>query len=80
MIGLNPLPEEYAGVLVPHAPQAAGELLRDLQSGRAHVEHRTMVEASLDDGQTLTALNEIFAGYSSHQSARDTSPSMISEC
>jgi hypothetical protein len=29
-----------------------------------------MVEASLDDGQALVALNEIFVGHASHQSAR----------
>jgi hypothetical protein len=29
-----------------------------------------MVEASLDDGQTLVALNEIYVGHPSHQSAR----------
>ena len=29
-----------------------------------------MVQATLDDGQTLRALNEIFVGHRSHQSAR----------
>ena len=29
-----------------------------------------MVEASLDDGQTLVALNEVYVGHPSHQSAR----------
>jgi hypothetical protein len=29
-----------------------------------------MVEAALDDGQTLLALNEVFIGHRSHQSAR----------
>jgi hypothetical protein len=34
------------------------------------VEERTMVEASLDDGQRLLALNEVFLGHRTHQSAR----------
>jgi hypothetical protein len=72
VIGLNPLPDMNPGILVAHAPPAAGELMRDLQRGRAHLQHRTMVEAHLDDGQTLTALNEIFVGHGSHQSARYT--------
>lgn len=72
VIGLNPNPGVYPGVLVPHPPTAAQDLMRDLQRGRGHTEKRTMVAASLDDGQTLTALNEIFVGHVSHQSARYT--------
>jgi len=72
VIGLNPRPDANPGVLVCHPPQAAGELMRDLHRGRTRTRQRTMVGASLDDGQTLTALNEIFVGHSSHQSARYT--------
>lgn len=36
----------------------------------ARAESRSMAEARLDDGQHLTALNEIFIGHHSHQSAR----------
>lgn len=72
VIGLNPSPGVYPGVLVTHPPDAAGELLRDLAGGRIHTQSRTMVTAELDDGQTLTALNEIFIGHLSHQSARYT--------
>jgi hypothetical protein len=70
LIGLNPQPDVYPGLLVPHPPAAAGELMRDVWRGRAAIESRTMVDASVDDGQTLTALNEIFVGHQSHQSAR----------
>jgi hypothetical protein len=34
------------------------------------LQRRTMVQASLDDGQSLAALNELFLGHRSHQSAR----------
>ncbi len=70
VIGVNPDPERYDGLLVPHPPAAAPRLLRTYAAGRCQAEHRTMVEAVLDDGQRLVALNEIFAGHSSHQSAR----------
>ncbi len=70
VIGLNPLPGVNPGVLVPHAPPAAPDLLRDVAAGRGRLEQRTMVSAALDDGQSLTALNEIFVGHVSHQSAR----------
>ncbi len=70
VLGVNPDPERYDGVLVPHAPERAAKLLRAMAAGRAEVERRTMVEARLDDGQRLLALNELFAGHRSHQSAR----------
>jgi NAD kinase len=70
VIGLNPEPDHYPGVLVLHTPDAAGELLRDVARGRASVQRRTMVEAVVDDGQRLLALNEVFIGHASHQSAR----------
>ena len=56
------------GVLCRHSP---GDL-RDLLAGRTkpETEVRTMVEAIVDDGQRLRALNEIFAGDRGHQSAR----------
>ncbi len=72
VIGLNAQPGVNPGVLVAHAPDAAGELMRDAWRGRARFERRTMVDAAVDDGQMLTALNEIFLGHSSHQSARYT--------
>jgi NAD kinase len=70
VIGLNPQPDLFPGVLVAHPPEAAGDLLRDVAAGRARVQQRTMVSAGVDDGQTLVALNEIFIGHASHQSAR----------
>ena len=66
VIGLNLEP----GVLVPHLPAAAADLLADVAAGRAALEQRTMAVARLDDGQELLALNEVFVGHASHQSAR----------
>lgn len=66
VIGVDPEPDRNAGVLVTHAAADVGELLRATE----HVSERTMVEAKLDDGQHLVALNEIFIGHPSHQTAR----------
>ena len=66
VIGIDPEPGRNPGVLVTHAPADAEELLRD----HAQVQERTMVQAETDDGQTLLALNEIFVGHASHQTAR----------
>jgi NAD kinase len=70
VIGLNPDPQRYLGVLVRHDPAAAEDLMHDVAVGRASVERRTMARAALDDGQELLALNEVFVGHASHQSAR----------
>ncbi len=70
VVGINPDPERFDGVLVPHRPEHAPKLLRAAAEARVEVEVRTMVEAKLDDGQRLLALNELFLGHRTHQSAR----------
>ena len=68
VIGIDPEPGRNAGVLVRHPATD----LRELLHGRAGVTEHRMVEASLDDGQHMVALNEIFIGHRTHQSARYT--------
>jgi NAD kinase len=70
VLGVNPAPDLYDGVLVRIAPAQLGRLLPASIHGDVAVEHRTMVEAVLDSGERLLALNEIFVGHRSHQSAR----------
>ena len=65
VIGVNPEPGRNAGVLVTHPPAAVGDLL-----AAPRTEPRTMVRAVTDDGQALLALNEIYIGHPTHQSAR----------
>jgi hypothetical protein len=65
VIGINPEPARNPGVLVPHEPAAIADLLAE-----RHVAARTMVAASTDDGQQLVALNEVYVGHRTHQSAR----------
>lgn len=72
VIGINPEPDRNAGVLVPHSPHRAGELIRAAAQNSADVESRTMVAAVTDDSQQLLAVNEIFVGHDSHQTARYT--------
>lgn len=70
VIGVNPDRDSFDGVLVRHPAQAVADLLATVARGRERCERRTMVLARLDDGQRLLALNEIFVGHRSHQSAR----------
>lgn len=72
VVGIDPAVGRNPGVLVPHPPAAAGPLLAKAVSadvGR-HLERRTMVVARADDGQELHALNEVYVGHRSHQTAR----------
>lgn len=70
VIGVNPEPNRNPGILVPHAPSVVAALLGSVVSERATVQRRTMVVATTDDGQQLRALNEVYFGHRSHQSAR----------
>jgi hypothetical protein len=70
VIGVDPEPGRNPGVLVPTAPEAFADLLEAVAAGTALFESRVMVEATIDDGQSLLALNEVFVGHPSHQSAR----------
>lgn len=84
VIGVDPEPGRNPGLLVPHRAADLPRLLTGAPTAGppAHlpashppasglpVEERTMVEAVTDDGQRLLALNEVFVGHPSHQSAR----------
>jgi hypothetical protein len=70
VIGIDPEPGRNPGVLVPHRIGDLARLLAGVQSGQAPVTHRSMVTATCDDGQQLTALNEVYLGHAGHQSAR----------
>jgi NAD kinase len=70
VIGCNPDESRNEGVLVRHAPSALAKLVPAAIAGDLEVGERTMVQAALDDGLRLLALNEIFVGHQSHQSAR----------
>ncbi|GAB3672301.1 NAD(+)/NADH kinase [Actinocorallia lasiicapitis] len=70
VIGVNAEPDRNPGVLVRHEAGAVAGLLRKAAAGSLDVEERVMVTAGLDDGRSLTALNEVYFGSATHQSAR----------
>jgi NAD kinase len=70
VVGVNPTPKLFDGVLVKHTPDRGRRLMRAAAAGDVSTETRTMVQVALDDGQELCALNEIFLGQRTHQSAR----------
>jgi NAD kinase len=70
VIGVNPTPSLFDGVLVRCSVDAGRRALLRAPHGDVAIETRAMVETKLDDGQSLYALNEVFLGTSNHQSAR----------
>lgn len=70
VIGVDGDPGRNPGVLVGVGPGHVGPLLLAAARGRVDLEERTMVAATTDDGQVLRALNEVFVGHPSHQTAR----------
>lgn len=72
VVGVNPEPDRNPGVLVRHAPADIKAVLPRAVAPTADtvIQSRVMVSAALDDGQTLSALNELYIGHRSHQSAR----------
>jgi hypothetical protein len=66
VVGIDPEPTLNPGVLVRYRAAQLPALLAAMPRG----ETRAMVRAMVDDGRTLDALNEVFVGHPSHQSAR----------
>jgi NAD kinase len=66
VLGVDPEPRRNVGVLVRHSADSVPSLLQqavapDVPDGL------TMVELTSDDGQSLTALNEVYIGHARHQ-------------
>lgn len=70
ILALNPDPARVDGILVPFAVEEAGEWVARAVAGRVSVRAVTMAKASLNDGQSLYAFNDLFIGPRSHVSAR----------
>jgi len=70
LVGVNPDPRRYDGVLLPFSPNDVKGILPELVVHRRPVKTVTMAQASLSDGQVLYAVNDLFVGPKSHTSAR----------
>ncbi len=70
LVGVNPDPERFDGVLLPFRPSQAREAVQAVLDGKARVRKVTLAEAALDDGQRLLAFNDLFIGARTHVSAR----------
>lgn len=70
VLGVNPDPKRWDGVLLPFRPGDLAKIMADEIAHRRTVKRVTMAKASLNTGDTLYAVNDLFIGPRSHVSAR----------
>lgn len=70
LIGVNPDPDRWDGVLLPFRAEEIEEVVGEVLSGRFSSRSVTMAKASLNDGQEILAVNDFFVGQRTHTSAR----------
>ena len=72
LLGVNPDPRRYDGKLLPFSVGDLKTVLPEALSDERPVKAVTMAKATLNNGQTLHAVNDLFIGPASHGSARYT--------
>jgi len=70
LVGLNPDPYRYDGILLPFEAKDVRALLPEVLQDKRDAKRITMARATLSDGQVLHAVNDLFIGPRSHVSAR----------
>lgn len=70
IVGVNPEPSRYDGVLLPFESRSAAAGVRAVLDGTARIREVSMASARLQDGQKLLAFNDFFIGARTHISAR----------
>jgi NAD kinase len=69
LVGVNPEPARWDGVLLPFHPSDLTALLRDVSRDARPCKSVTMAQATLSDGQVMRAVNDLFIGPRTHASA-----------
>src|SRR5438552_6347916 len=70
ILALNPDPQHVDGVLIPFAYTEARTCIEQVIQGNVNIKHVSMVKATLNDGQDLYGVNDLFIGARTHVSAR----------
>lgn len=70
VLGVNPDPARWDGVLLPFKPGDLNALLPEVLAEKRRIRQVTMARVRLSDGQELHAVNDLFIGPRSHVSAR----------
>ncbi|MBP8182656.1 MAG: sugar kinase [Rhodoferax sp.] len=69
LVGLNPEPSRWDGLLLPFEPAQLRDLLPAVARNKQVCKPITMAEVCLSDGQRLRAVNDLFVGPRTHSSA-----------
>ena len=70
VIGVNPDPDRWEGVLLPFTPGQLDHVLPAVFANQRDVRRVTMAQVTLNTGETLCGVNDLFIGPRSHTSAR----------
>lgn len=70
LIGINPDPARWDGILLPFEAGQAEEVIAKTVAGNHAAKEITMAQASTQDGQCMLAVNDLFIGQRTHVSAR----------
>jgi NAD kinase len=70
LLGVNPDPDRWEGVLLPFAVGDLRSAVTRIFAGEHAVRRVTMAQATLNTGQTLYGVNDLFIGPRTHTSAR----------
>ncbi len=70
LIGVNPDPKRWDGQLLPFLPEDLSKILPEVIRESRNTQSITLAQATLNDGQVLWAVNDLFIGRHSHASAR----------
>lgn len=70
VMGVNPDPARWDGVLLPFQVYDLEDAVMELFSERREINLITMAKAQLNNGQVLYAVNDLFIGVKSHTSVR----------
>lgn len=70
LIGVNPEPTRYDGLLLPFQVDDLAKIIPELFRQQRPLKTVTMAKASLNNGQSIYAVNDLFIGPKSHGSAR----------
>jgi NAD kinase len=70
IVACNPDTRRVDGILCRFPVASVGSLVRETIAGRRPVRAVSMARATLQDGQTIDAFNDLFVGMSGHASAR----------
>ena len=70
LIGVNPDPMRWDGILLPFEVGQLGPVLLKAIAGNFSARQITMAQAGTQDGQMMLAVNDLFIGQKTHVSAR----------